>query len=224
MKRISCIPLGCAALLAFPLSSPAQETGLSWNLSAVSEYLYRSVSQSDENPTLQGEINWTSPIGIYAGSWASGVDFGPGDPNVEVDYYLGYATPLTHSLGLDVRLARYTNPGAGELDWNELTTTVTVNDSWAAALHYSNDVFATGSSGWYLGVDLDINLSAHAGRSLFRNNAIVGRDYTDWNIGLSRTFGPANVTLGWYGTDGNGRRNYGKLADNRLFVSISIGE
>jgi len=216
---------------SLPLS--AQDAGLSWDFSAVSEYLYRSVSQSDETPTVQGEISWMSPVGVYAGSWVSGVDFGPGSPKVEVDYYLGYAIQSASPFGFDVRLARYTNPGASDLAWNELITTTTLADSWTLAVHYSNDVFASDTAGGYVaigkrwGLPLAVSFSAHAGRSLFRRNAVVGRDYTDWNIGLSRQFdgrfGVATMTLGYYGTDSHGRRNYGKLANQRVFLAVSVG-
>ena len=40
---------------------------------------------------------------------------------------------------------------------------------------------------------------------------------------VSRSFGNANVSLGYYGADGNGRDNFGKLADNRVVLAVKVG-
>jgi len=227
--RLHRIPLA-ALLAAAPLAAYSQDSGLFWNVSAVSEYLFRSVSQTDEKPTLQGEINWLTPIGVYVGSWASGIDYGPGSPHVEVDYYIGYQTEIDSLMKLDLSLARYTNPGNSDAAWTELTTTTRFYDEWQVSLNYSRNAFASGSSGWYYALGdryalpMDVFLTTKVGRSMFSNNAVAGiRDFTDWNIGLSRSFGEVEVALGYYGTDRNGRRNFAKLAHSRVFLSVSIG-
>jgi len=215
-----------------PVVAAAENTAsFNWDIAAVSEYLFRSVSQTDEKPTLQGSLNWTSPVGVYVGSWASGVDFGPGNPQAEVDYYVGYAADIGSAVNLDVQLAHYTYPGASELAYNELVTTTTLYDTWKIGVLYSNDIFGSDTDGWYYSLDKtwalpqDFTFSAHAGRSAFSNNAAVGSlDYTDWNLGLSRSFGIATVTLAYYGTDRNGRRTYGENANSRVFLSVSIGQ
>jgi len=223
--------LACAVCLACPPLAAAQENAsVHWEVSAVSEYLFRSVSQTDENPTVQGSLNWKTPSGIYLGTWASGVDFGPGNPKAEVDYYLGYVFDLGAHANVDVQLARYTYPGASALAYNELVTTTTIAETWSIGFLYSNDIFGSDTDGWYVSLDKEwalpqeFSLTAHAGRSLFDDHAAVGsRDYTDWNIGLSRRFGIANVTLAYYGTDSHGRQSYGKAANNRVFLSVGIG-
>jgi len=228
MHRSGCVALA-AILAATPLAAYAQNSGLSWNVSAVSEYLFRSVSQTDEEPTLQGELQWMSPIGVYVGSWASGIDYGPGSPDVEVDYYIGYQGAIDPSMHIDVRLSRYTNPGNSDAAWTELTTTTTLYDAWQVGLNYSHEAFASDSRGWYVSLGkswslpLDLSLSTKAGRSMFQNNTKAGiRDFIDWNIGLSRSFGRVDVALGYYGTDRNGRRNFAELADNRVFLSVTL--
>lgn len=41
---------------------------------------------------------------------------------------------------------------------------------------------------------------------------------------MSRQFGLFNVGLGYYGTDGNGRENSGKLAHSRVLLTVAIGK
>ena len=75
-------PLAIALmLLSAPFAASAGDgdapaSSVSWEVSAVSDYLFRGASQTDEKATLQGTLTWTSASGLYVGSFASGVDFG----------------------------------------------------------------------------------------------------------------------------------------------------
>ena len=141
-------PLATAAVLSlasFAASAQQADSPYSWNVTAVSDYVFRGVSQTDEDPTLQAGFTYTSPVGLYAGVWGSGVDFGPGDPSVEVDYQIGYGVDVTDSLNIDVLLNRYTYLGASELNYNELITTTTFADQYKLTVAYSNDVWNSGT-------------------------------------------------------------------------------
>lgn len=204
---------------------PASST--SWEVSAVSDYLFRGVSQTDEKATAQASLTWTAASGVYVGGFASGVDFGTDSPDVEVDYFVGYGFDVSDKVNLDILLNRYTYPGASEAAYNELITTATFADSWALSVGYTNDVWGSSTDGWYYGLSHDwslpndFTLSANVGRSVFRDSA-VAEDYTDWGVGVSRSFGPAEVSLGYYGVDGMGRDNFGNLADNRVLLSVKF--
>jgi len=220
----------CAALLA-PFAASAQdeaESPFSWNVTGVSDYVFRGVSQTDEDPTLQAGFTYTSPVGLYAGVWGSGVDFGDGGPDAEVDYLIGYAFDATDNVNLDLLLNRYTYPGSSELAYNEFITKTTFAEQYSLTVTYTNDVFNSGTDAWYYAVGgewalpQDFTLSANVGRSTFEEG--ISKDYTDWNVGVSRQFGLFNLGLGYYGTDGNGRDNSGKLADNRVVFTVGIGQ
>ncbi|NIJ68019.1 TorF family putative porin [Xanthomonas sp. 60] len=224
-------PLATAALLSlasFAASAQQADSPYSWNVTAVSDYVFRGVSQTDEDPTLQAGFTYTSPVGLYAGVWGSGVDFGPGDPSTELDYLIGYGVDVTDSVNIDVLLNRYTYLGASELNYNELITTTTFADQYKLTVAYSNDVWNSGTDGWYYGVGgewalpQEFTLAANVGRSTFEQG--IAKDYTDFNIGVSRQFGLFNLGLGYHGTDGNGRDNSGKLADNRVVFTVAIGQ
>ena len=226
-------PLAIAfLLLSLPFAASAGEgdeavSPVSCEVSAVSDYLFRGASQTNEKATLQGTLTWTSPVGLYVGGFASGVDFGEDSPEVEVDYFVGYGFDVTDSVNIDLLLNRYTYPGASEMAYNELVTTTTIAEDWAVNVSYTNDVWGSGTTGWYYGLSHelalpnDVTLSASVGRSVFRDSA-VAEDYTDWGVGISRSFGPANVSLGYYGVDGKGRDNFGQLADSRVLLSVKF--
>ena len=224
--------LAAALLLSAPFAASAGDepsSPISWEVNAVSDYLFRGVSQTDEKATLQGTLTWSSASGVYVGGFASGVDFGTGSPDIEVDYFVGYGFDASDSVNLDVMLNRYTYPGASELAYNELITTATIAEHSAITVGYTNDIWGSGTDGWYYGLRHDwvlpreVTLSASVGRTQFRDNlAVAAEDYTDWSVAVSRRFGPAEVSLGYFGTDASARASFGKLADNRLLLSVKF--
>lgn len=224
--------LAAILLLTAPVAANAGDpppSPVSWEVGAVSDYLFRGVSQTDEKPTVQGNLTWTAASGFYVGGAFSGVDFGPGDPKVELDYTVGYGRDLGASVALDLSLNRYSYTGASELDYNELIATATVADAYRLTVGYTNNIWNTDTTGWYYAVagewalPADLRLSASLGRTQFRDNLRVeANDYTDWSVAVARSVGPAEVSLGYFGTDAKARESFGKLADNRLLLSVKF--
>ena len=56
-----------------------------------SDYDFRGVTQTLEDPAIQLGLNYNHESGFYAGLWGSNVDFGPGKPNIEIDAFAGFA-------------------------------------------------------------------------------------------------------------------------------------
>ena len=66
---------GLAALAILATASMAH-ADLSGTLTAVSDYDFRGVTQTAQDPALQGSIDWAAESGFYVGAWASNIDFG----------------------------------------------------------------------------------------------------------------------------------------------------
>ena len=235
-----------AALFALPLvataqENPADETDLaaeeeesifSWNAALTSDYVFRGVSQTDENPALQLGADLNFDNGFYVGIWGSNVDFGAGGPDIEVDTYIGWNADLSDAMNFDLMLTRYNYLGAdddyGDGDYNELIGTLTWNEMIGFTAAYTNDVWGLDEDGFYYAVNGSwevgngFALDAGVGRSLFDDDTGV-EDYTDWSLALSRDFGMVNIALGYYGTDSNGEWNFGDTGDDRLVLTFSIG-
>src|SRR5215207_637046 len=82
------------ALLA--VTGAASAAGLSVTPTIATDYDFRGVSQTNPDqdgidPAFQLGVNYGFENGLYLGLWGSNVDFGPGDPSVEVDYTVGFA-------------------------------------------------------------------------------------------------------------------------------------
>lgn len=96
-------------------ADPGRQFGWTFNIGATSDYVFRGISQSAEEPALQGGIDFTYGI-LYAGIWGSGVDFGSnadgrGIAVSELDVYAG-AKPVWGPLTFDFGIIYYAYPGA----------------------------------------------------------------------------------------------------------------
>lgn len=93
---------------------------VSGNIGAVSNYLWRGVSQTDDAAAIQGGLDYNHDSGFYVGTWISNVDFGD-DTSYEMDIYGGYAGNITEDLTFDIGYLYYGYPDAeGDIDFGEL--------------------------------------------------------------------------------------------------------
>ena len=228
MKRIF-LTVWILLMAAAPMTALADDTSpFTWEAGVVSDYVFRGASQTDEDPTVQAGLTWTHDSGFYAGAWASGVDFGTDKPDAEVDVFVGYSFDINEAVNLDVALNRYNYPDAGASNYNELITTTTFAEQYTLTVAYSDDFGGSDTDAWYvaagtsLGLPEDFSLDLSVGRSLFEKE--FSEDYTDWSIGVSRSWGLLSASLAYVGTDGNGRDIYGKLADSRVVLTLSVGQ
>src|SRR5262245_21791049 len=109
---------GLAGLVMLATASLAH-AGLSGTVTAVSDYDFRGITQSAQDPALQGSIDYASDAGFYLGAWGSNIDFDvPNDPDccdgdIEVDLYGGFRGGK--DVTWDVGLVYYTYPGADDI-------------------------------------------------------------------------------------------------------------
>ena len=227
------IALAATMLAAVPFASFAQEAEddykpFSATLAATSDYVWRGISQTNEDPAFQAGVTYTSKVGIYAGAWTSNVDFGAGDPDWERDFNIGYNTDIGEHVNFDVMVNRYTYSGASASNWNELITKTTFYKTYYVTLTYSNDSWATDENGYYAGVGAnwslphDFTVGASYGRSMFSNKAGI-EDYSDYSVSLGKTFGPLSLSLAYIDTDKAGERVGGSNAGDRVVFTATVG-
>ncbi len=107
---------GIAALVMMA-SAAAAHAEVTGTLAATTDYNWRGVTQTAQDPALQGSLDFSTEMGFHGGAWASNVDFGGGDPNVEIDLYAGYGGGETFLW--DVGILYYTYTGASDLNFTE---------------------------------------------------------------------------------------------------------
>ncbi|TKB49143.1 TorF family putative porin [Ferrimonas aestuarii] len=124
---------------------------VSFNASAVSNYIFRGVTLSDEDPALQGGVDYAHASGVYAGIWASNYDNG-GDTEIEVDWYGGYAFDLNDDISIDLGVIRYyyQDVGGHTTEWHVGVDLYGIG----TALHYDQTL-----ESWYGEVNYDIAIT-----------------------------------------------------------------
>lgn len=174
---------------------PPEYGYLSATLGAVSDYRFRGISQTDEDPALQASLDWAHGSGFYLGAWGSNVDFF--DADVEVDLYGGYT--FSHN-GYDFDLGGiyYWYPGADDgLDYDFVEAKATVGRDFGFAdakigVNYSPDYFAGSGDALYTYtnatvpvMDTGFSVLGSAGYQWIDDEAAFGApDYADWSLGV----------------------------------------
>src|SRR5690554_1399251 len=93
------------------------------NVLVGSDYVFRGISQTDNNPTIQGGLDYQHASGVYLGTWACNVDFGSDDDaSSEFNLYGGFASEFGETgIGYDIGALRYYYSGTGgSADFNEV--------------------------------------------------------------------------------------------------------
>ncbi len=207
------------------MASEESESNLSFNLSLVSDYVFRGVTQNDFAPALQGGLDYKfGDSGFYVGGWGSNVDFGTVlGTDVEVDLYVGYGTNFSDDWSGDVKLLRYNYLGNNtgvDLNYNELISSISYKEMLTFTLGYTNNYFAVSSEKQvYFGVagSWEVGNGVNLTAGLAHTNFDSFTDYTDWTLGVNRDFGPVNIGLNYYDTNISG-----KVSD-QFVLAFSIG-
>ena len=219
--------------VALAVSGAAAAGEFSSTVTATSDYDFRGVTQSAQNPALQASIDWAADSGMYLGAWASNVDFGDCcDEEIEVDLYGGYAGGDEEGLTYDVGFVWYSYPGADDLDYPEAYVGIAYG-MFDAKLWYSWDLYQLDESAYYVEGNLnvplprDFGLAVHAGYSdgSAWDNLEGFESYFDYSIGFTKTLGNFDVELKWVdGSDytlANDTEDDVLSSDSRVVFSIS---
>lgn len=218
----------------------------SGNVAISSDYPFRGISQTDEEASLQGGLDVSFPItdeiSVWAGSWASNVNFGDGDEaQLELDIY-GGASLAIGDFGFDVIALYYDYPGSrGSLsyDYWEFGPSMSYDFGVAAAsvnYMYSPNFFAGTNDGHAIsgGIEVpvpdgvlpdwvSVGISANVGgQHIGRNDDFGTRDYTFWDAGGTISVFGIDVDLRYFDTDLDDTGCFGgtDLCDGRFVATI----
>ena len=99
MKKLYMALVTSATIVTAPMvmaeDSPHE---FSANVALATDYMYRGGSQTNEQPAISGGFDYAHSSGVYAGVWASNVDFGD-SANIEIDYYGGIGGEFSNGIG-----------------------------------------------------------------------------------------------------------------------------
>lgn len=203
--------IAIALLLAAAAMGDAH-AGTTGSIALTSDYVFRGVSQTNQDPALQAGLEYATDSGFYVGSWGSNVSWlsdlsaagTPVSSSLELDVYGGYRGKFSDKVSYDVGALYYWFPGDFPSGFNSANTGevyagVTVapfaGTTFGAKYSYAvTDLFGyTDSEGsGYLDVSANWEftpgwtLNAHGGKQWVENNAIA--EYADWKVGVTKAF------------------------------------
>lgn len=227
MKRNLLKSLVLAALASNGVAMAADAAStVSSNVSLVSNYLYRGISQTGAQPAIQGGFDYAHSSGLYIGAWGSSISWVSDaaiatNAGLELDTYAGYKGAAA-DVAYDVGFLRYNYPGnyvanAVKPDTNEVYGSVGYSIVTAKISYCLGDLFgvskAKGST--YLDLsaaypigDSGFTLGAHYGKQTYAGVTADaykagGSDptYADYKVSVTKDFSGYVLGLAYSSTN-----------------------
>lgn len=193
----------------------ATQAGVTSTWTAVSDYDFRGITQTAQDPALQASLDYAHDSGWYIGAWGSNIDFGAGDPNLELDVYTGFTKTLESGFSYDLGGVLYAYPSSSDANYIELyaglgftvESGVSIKGKFFYSPDFGGDLTPGDTSAQYLSGDLTVPLPAnfsivaHAGYSFgdywdsYLKDDGLGDNYFDYAIGVGYTAGKFSLGL-----------------------------
>jgi uncharacterized protein (TIGR02001 family) len=250
------LALGGAALAdGYSTKDAPPEEGRKFSYSVTiggtSDYVFRGISQTNEDPAFQAAIDASYGI-FYAGIWGSNVDFDPAD-STEIDLYAGIK-PVWGPVTFDLGVLYYWYPGAddsaAEIDYVEFKAGYSLVSPWIKGLvsgttlywtpdntGETGDVFTIESAAAYSLPSFGIFTPTISGAygsvyGEFNDGFTVGGgtedEYKYWNVGLALAVEKFTFDFRYWDTDidqvsaGSGACVSQGLCDERFVFSAKV--
>lgn len=221
------LPTSLLTMALVPVAAMAQEEppySISANAAITTDYTFRGISQTDENPAIQGGFDGSyslNVVDLYAGVWASNVDFNDGDEaSTEFDFYGGFTgkMPFAEDLTWNLGVIYFMYPGAdSDLNYDFIEGYVGLGYAFSqmaltpeigVKVSYTDDYFAGSGEGIYvdgvgsLSLPYDFGLGFHYGyQSIDEEDAFGTPSYSDWSLSLSKEVLGLDLSIAYVDTD-----------------------
>ena len=212
--------LACYLLLSTHVFA-ASPHSLSATTFLATDYMFRGVSQTNNDPTLWLGIDYAHESGFYGGLFFANVDYDT-DTRREEDIYVGYSKSFENGISLDAQAWYYTYRNESDLDYPEYT--VGLQYKWFDARYwYSDDYSGTGGEQHYYEAGLtvplldNLELGVRAAHTDFGRDTGI-QDYNDYSLSLAATYHGFEISM--LATTTN-EDQFGELEDSRVVFGIS---
>ena len=192
----------------------------SGNVTLTTDYVWRGVSQSNEDMAIQGGFDYSNGI-FYVGTWASSIDFEDDtDSNVEWDIYGGVAGEFEGGVGWDVGVIGYIYPDSSDSDLDFVEVYGGLSYEFEQGLGVGgyayfdpdNENFYVEGSAGYAFTDMfaaDVTVGSYTFDE--------GEDYINWSVGGTFSFEGFDFDLRYWDTDLDDT----EIAEERIVLSVS---
>lgn len=227
--RAAGLVCGLLALGVVRADVPTRIDGLSagGSLAVTSDYIYRGVSESNDEAAVQADLHLDTARGTFFGAWASTRSrrLEPGAAGI-LELYLGQRVDLGRSWSgtLSARSRQYLGAQETSDDYQELAAALSYLDRWSLsvsvipnAVHYwfyqrlrrTTAYVAESAAQWSFGR----HWLATAGIGYYRTDGTAygperGTGYLYGNAGMALEYGPWRLDAGYYLAQEAGRRSF----------------
>lgn len=191
--------------------------GLSANVSATNNYLWRGITQASNAPAISGGIDYETASGLSIGTWTSNADWAGDEMTYELDVYAAFSGDLGNGFGYSIGYIYYGYDDDANSDFSEVSASISYNaftvtyntladSDWDSS--FADDTYISANAEFEIAEGVALGL--HIGNYDFD----AGGDYTDYGVSLSKdgfTFAISDTDLN--GADG----------DLNFTVSYTIG-
>ncbi|UUY08023.1 TorF family putative porin [Pseudomonas sp. J452] len=215
MKYLPTAALATVLLAPWGLSQAielSRDLSLYLDAGVYSDYRTRGISQTQNDPALQGSATLSHSSGLYAGVWSSNVDFGLGSKTrQEIDYYAGYNWQINDDISLDTAYFQYEYPRQSALNYGEYFSQLSAYGAKLGA-YYSDNLGGDQSYlysyvGYGTQLPADVTLDLRYGQVDLKDPLLLDgsgdtRDsYDEWQIKLSKELLGLNWSASYVDTD-----------------------
>jgi uncharacterized protein (TIGR02001 family) len=224
---------GCAFFAPAPAAAQIGLGGgftLSGNATAVTDYRFRGLSQSNEDPALQGSVTLEHRSGLFAGVFASTLsdELRPGE--IELDGFVGYSREIASGTQAEAGVQFYGFPNNVSLTdasyfepyaavrhtLGPVTAEVGAAYAWEqAGLAYNDSLYVYGDLRGGIPAT-PVTITARVGYTSGPARFSPIADYLDWRIGAQYRRGPITFAVDYVDTDAPNLRN----ADSAVVGSL----
>jgi uncharacterized protein (TIGR02001 family) len=235
----------CASVGSTSVALADSPHSVSANIGAVSNYIWRGVTQTGDQAAVQGGLDYAHSSGFYAGTWISNIDnidWGDDSPGYELDLYAGYGGSVNDDFSYDISTIYYAYPdgrdsdfweigASGTYKWFTLGLQYTVSGENDGDLYDDGDIYYYGTFE-YGDLPYGLGFNARAGYTDFRHDDVaystvwssgMWQDVTEtadyWHFGASITKDAGDFgtfSLNW--DQNNGKQEVGYDTDPKFWV------
>lgn len=230
VKALALAVVASASSFTFA-EAPASEHSFSGNVSVLSSYDLRGVTNAPENSgaTLQGGLDYSHASGFYAGWWGSTLNYDGSPSAFENDFYAGYNGTISEDLGYTVGATYYYYYDVGHSDFNgfELLLGMNYKDVGLTAQTLledtgwgnKGDTYFKATYSYPLPKDVSLNTALglyaykKSGEFIPAEATEASFNFRHFNVGLSKALGDTGITgsvdyiVGGYDRGDNKQKN-----------------
>ncbi|MEW6995346.1 TorF family putative porin [Colwelliaceae bacterium MEBiC 14330] len=204
------------ATSAFSFQASAVE-GLSANVAMTSNYLWRGVTQNQNDAAISGGIDYAADSGFYVGTWVSNASWADG-MSYELDFYGGFGADINDSMSYDVGFIYYAYPDetSGDADFSEVYGSFTFSNLTLGVSVLTSAEGADAGDSIYASADYSLTLGNEAEVAFHLGSYsgdFLADDYIDYGVSLSKD----GFTIGASATDIDGADG-----DVKFYVAYSM--